>query len=82
MQKKLLASAWQSYAQDVMSPKAGNAQRIETRRAFYAGAAAFYDGLLAALTPGPEATDGDVRVLSAVREELNQFAAEVKEGRA
>lgn len=82
MKKKLIASAWQSYATRVLPPQASNNQRIETRRAFYAGARAFFSGLMGALDPSPDATDGDVAAIGSMEQELQEFAKDVKEGRA
>jgi hypothetical protein len=82
MQKKLLANAWQSYATRVLSPQASNNQRIETRRAFYAGAQAFFSAVMEALDPSPKVMDSDVAAIGSMDQELQAFANDVKEGRA
>jgi hypothetical protein len=58
-------------------------QALECRRAFYAGARAFFASMLAAASDaGLEATEGDLRRVDELAAELKAFAASVKEGRA
>lgn len=78
---KRVAELWQAYADRVMAPNARAVQRQETRRAFYAGATALFFGVVNGLTPGPEPTDEDMRALDVIREELEAFARDVKDGK-
>ena len=77
---KTLAEEWSSYEARVLPKNAGDVQRIETRRAFYAGAGAFLACMQGNLEAGPEATDGDVENLDTLVKELETFAHQVKGG--
>jgi hypothetical protein len=59
-----------------------NIQRIETRRAFYAGARAVYTEIMKGLTPGPDCQPADIHMLSEIDFELNAFLDAVKRGLA
>ncbi len=82
MRKKLLASAWQSYATKVLPATASATQRLETRRAFYSGANSFFSELMGAIDSSPNATSDDVSVIARMQDELEQFLVDVKAGRA
>jgi hypothetical protein len=73
-QPKLLDAAWRSYLKMVMPANAGANQVVETRRAFYAGAAAFYSSIMLMLDPGAEATDADMEKMTALAQELQDHA--------
>lgn len=77
-----LAAQWASYERLVIPATAGDLQRQETRRAFYAGAQDLFELLQHGVSAGPEFTAEDERLLEAVDAELRQFVLEVKEGRA
>lgn len=78
-----LSSEWLSYALQVLPAGAPEAQRVETRRAFYAGAAAFMNTALAALTPvDGEPTAEELAAFDATVRELEAFARDVRGGRA
>jgi len=81
-QPKLLDAAWRSYAEHVIPANAPDAQRVECRRAFYAGAQALYGGLIKMLDPGDEPTDADLARMEAIHDELEQFCEDVARGRA
>ncbi len=55
---------------------------IECRMAFYGGAHALLNKILVLLTPGPDGTKSDERMIMALHQELLTFAKSVKEGRA
>jgi hypothetical protein len=74
---------WEEYARRVMLPsRPGRVQVQETRRAFYAGAAAFLSAILGGLTGDKEPTAEDLAALGALKAELDAFARDVEEGRA
>lgn len=75
-----LAKEWQDFEAPVLPANAGDVQKIETRRAFYAGAAALFSGLLSILEPGAEATENDLKVMDSIKAELDQFAADLHGG--
>jgi hypothetical protein len=52
-------------------------QKVETRRAFYAGAHAVFTGMLANLSSDGELTRGDLEVMGGIQSELDEFLAEM-----
>jgi hypothetical protein len=80
--KTRLDTEWKDYRASVMPPDAGPVQVQECRRAFYAGAQAFFTRAMAGLTPGPEPAAEDLQMMSDLSAELQQFYRDVKEGRA
>lgn len=74
-----LQALWQSYADDVLPKDAPTVQRIETRRAFYAGAQAFF-GVMTNMADASD--DAGVAVLEGLRQELRSFVADVESGAA
>lgn len=78
----MMAEAWQDYVAKVMSPDAPPIQRQESRRAFYAGARALLDGLLAGIDIGTEPTVPDLTMMDQAVAELEAFSADVVAGRA
>jgi hypothetical protein len=78
-----MLTLWDSYQRDVLPPTASEVQRTETRRAFYAGAAAMFGAMIAATdTPGPDATDADVACVDALVAEVKEFFVLVEKGLA
>jgi hypothetical protein len=77
-----VASQWESFAALVLPADAGDVQRQETRRAFYAGAQALLGLMMHGLEATDEVTDDDVASLTRLQEELAAFVRDVKEGRA
>ena len=80
-----LADEWKSYRESATSADAGPVQVQETRRAFYAGAAAMWKTIMVDmvdLDPGTEATDDDLKRMDGVFQELAAFERDLREGRA
>jgi len=75
-----LADQWQDFEKRVLPADAGEVQRIETRRAFYAGAQALLCGLLNMFEPDHGPTEEDLKAMDSIKAELDQFAADVKGG--
>jgi hypothetical protein len=69
---KVIATAWAAYEQQVIPPHAPDIQKVESRRAFYAGAASLFGAIMNLLEPGQEATEADLQRMDAI-------AAEIKE---
>ena len=80
--RKLVAEQWDQFARAVLPKDAGETQRREMRRAFYAGAQGVMFGVIAALTPSGDAEEGDVQMLQELHDELSEFGEKVKAGRA
>jgi len=77
-----LAEQWATYRERVVPPTAGQLQVQESRRAFYAGAEAFFRVCMRGLEPGTEPTEEDFGLMEALDAELREFARDVAEGRA
>jgi len=80
MSQKIIGDAWESY-QDELLQNAGTIQRVETRKAFYAGAIACHAGVLGKISDDVEPTAEDVDVIKglvAEFAEFAEFAAEMK----
>jgi biotin synthase-like enzyme len=82
MEKKILDTAWRSFAEQVVPLHASDLQRREMRRVFMAGAQALMTGILEMLDPGHEPTESDLYMMDSVATELNDFARDVVQGRA
>jgi len=92
--RRLIAEHWNNYARMVLPKNCPTVQRVECRRAFYAGAYAFFQATMAALDPDKEVTEEDMEILRlALKElgeeilrlglkELEEFNEEAKRGRA
>lgn len=81
-EKPTMAASWGNFAELVMPPNAPDSQRREMRRAFYAG---FHQALVTlehAVGPDEVDEDAGVKVLEALHEEAERFAADVANGRA
>ena len=72
---------WRSYVELVMPVEAEENQRIESRRAFYAGAQAVFK-VIWSLDPGDDVTKTDTTKLDVICDELETFVKDVEEGRA
>ena len=75
-------AAWRSLAERAIPPAAPDRQRIEMRRAFYAGAQSLFLALMCDLDPGAEPTEADEARVKAIDAELKAFAADLLAGRA
>lgn len=79
---KLLDKQWRSFAERVMPAGAPLIQHQECRRAFYAGAQAFFGIVMTEAEAGDEPTDADMDMIQSLDDELQQFARDVERGRA
>lgn len=77
-----LAKAWATYEHRVLPGNCSDNQRIETRRAFYAGAAALLDLMISGMSDDEHCTPEDEDHLNGLKDECDQFLAEVIAGRA
>ena len=74
-----LAVAWSTYAERVLPTRAGETQKIETKRAFYGGAQALFGLCTGPLT---DLSDEDAEtMLTSIDEELRAFVEDVKAGK-
>ena len=78
----LMAEEWDKYARGVLPADAPLVQKQETRRAFYAGAQSIFFRVIESFAPESEPTEADLKVMENLHQELQDFAALVKAGRA
>lgn len=82
MKYRILA-LWNQFRTQVMSPAAPDVQVREMRKAFYAGVECTLNRLGQEMTPGDSCDDPqDERVIREVHQEIDEFVADVKAGRA
>lgn len=72
---------WRSYAEAVVPADAPPVQWQETRRAFYAGVKGLLTELMVGLDPDGEPTEGDLRKMSDIQDELHRFVLDVRRGK-
>jgi hypothetical protein len=77
-----VAESWNQFAQLVFRPGTSEIQIREMRRAYYAGFHTALLTLLHGVSEGEEPTDNDVAYLNSLHNECEQFAEEIKRGRA
>lgn len=82
MTRYRIAEQWNSFAQATLPPDCSPLQRQEMRRDFYAGVRMMLSAVLRDLTPGSEAEEPDVQMLSDMEAELQKFASDVRVGAA
>ena len=88
VERKTISMLWSEYAAEIFKGVRPEAVQIhETRKAFYAGAYAFFQEQMVALDPGIEPTDADEQWMTEINEELESFhlhiiALETPGGRA
>ncbi len=77
---KTIADRWANFERVVL-PRAGSVQRMEMRRAFYAG---FHEALMAGLEMANETgadDDAGMAQMQALHDECEQFAADIAAGK-
>lgn len=79
---KLIADAWRDFEIQVIPLDAPEVQRVESRRAFYAGAVTLFSGIMSILEPGEEPTEQDLETMDAIKAEIDAYAKELRDGKA
>jgi hypothetical protein len=82
MKRQLMGEQWDEFARKILPPNCPNTQRIEMRRAFYAGAQAILFRVIVAFAPEAEPTAADLQVMDDLDQELQDFGKMIQEGRA
>lgn len=77
-----LADQWRDYLEKVVPEGASEVQKIETRRAWYGGAASMFGLLLGELDVDPDPTELDLEYVEGLTAELEAFGKEVDRGEA
>ena len=82
MRQNRIQEEWLSYRERVLPKNATPVQIQECRRAFYAGARAFFHCCIRTLGSGDDVTDADLQMLKDADGELEDFAKRVLRGEA
>jgi len=80
-----MADEWENFYEQTMKPLGiprASTQYVETRRAFYAGAASFMGLLSSETDQGPDLTQLDLEYIDLLQAEFDQFSRDLAEGRA
>lgn len=77
-----VAVGWTVFTEHVLPVHAGDVQRQEMRRAFYAGCLWLFETLTQQVSEGEEATDADLAMMDTIKRELDQFMRDLRSGRA
>jgi hypothetical protein len=70
---KIIETEWQDYRRKVIPLHASEIQLQESRRAFFAGAWAYYALVMHRLDPGAEPTDADMKFMEDLDREMREF---------
>jgi hypothetical protein len=79
----IINNAWLSYRANVMPKHAGTIQVMETRQAFFAGAAILFTALTGPMLDGEpgdgdiEPTEMDLAKMQEIQDEIDKFGAEL-----
>jgi len=77
-----LEALWRDFAFHTLPSQASETQRIETRRAFYAGARALFTALQRGVSGEEEVTAQDMHLMDDIYEDLPRFARDLARGMA
>ena len=72
-----IEEAWVSYRLMVVPRDAGETQIVETRQAFFAGAAVLFTKLVSQLSEEKEESEDDLDFMSDVHREVTEFGQEI-----
>jgi len=78
----ILADAWRDYEIKIIPLNAPDVQRVECRRAFYAGARSLFHAIVTVLEPGLEPTEADLKAMDNINAELERFLVDIQTGKA
>ncbi len=78
---KLIEAGWLSLKVTIISANAPQIQIEEMRKAFFAGAQHLFSSILSILEPDAEPTEKDLRRMSQISQELNDFIEQFKADR-
>lgn len=82
MNTKGLEAGWREFERTVVPAEAGPIQRQETRRAFYAGAIHLFGHVTGSISPGDDVTEADLRILTDLQAEMDQYVKDLAAGAA
>src|SRR4051812_1723558 len=73
-----IGETWELYENEIMHPEASEIQRFDTKKAFYAGAAAMFQALNLGLEASQEPTQEDLDNVDPLLDDLSDFLEKVK----
>jgi len=79
---RLIEGQWAQFREKVISANASDIQLREMRRAFYAGAWAYYALVMNRLNPTSEPTGDDIQLLAGLDDEMREFGESILRGEA
>lgn len=79
---KIIEAGWISFRIISIPDGASQRQLDDMRAAFFAGAQHLFGSIMVSFDPGKEPTDNDLRRMSQINMELNEFIAEFKKKHA
>ena len=82
MRRNRIQEKWDEFSRLVLPANCSTVQRWEMRRAFYAGVEGLFKLIIKDLTPGAEAEEADLQMLSEMEAELADFSQRIKQGTA
>jgi hypothetical protein len=83
MSRAYINEKWEDYRKRVIPKDAPDVQLVESRRAFYAGAAAFLEIQMTKFEHNdPDATDADLALMDSLHRELKLFGESIRKGLA
>jgi hypothetical protein len=80
--RRSLADEWAEFSRLIVPRNAPEVQRVEMRRAWYAGAAAMFGLMTGGLDADHEPTDLDVAYVESLSEEIETFSRDLARGKA
>lgn len=80
-ERRTLADTYREFS-GVLPKGASEIQRVEMRRAWYAGAAGMFDLMTGGLDADHEPTELDISYVESLFQELQQFARQLEQGKA
>jgi hypothetical protein len=82
MARPIIETEWRNFAERVLPVDAPDVQRVEMRRAFFAGAISLFHALVTGMSPGDEPTDADMAKMDSIKAEFDRYEADLARGRA
>ena len=77
----MIKEAWDEFDMQVLPLDCGEVQRVETKRAFYQGSVAMFCGMVKMFNQVGEVTDDDLKKFDVIQAEVDQFVADLKDGK-
>lgn len=74
---KPIEQMWDGFAKMVVPASAPEVQRVEMRKAFYAGASALFTLMVKSMSDGPDEMPEDMALMENIQSEIDEFRAEL-----